>query len=157
MKKDTKAEINPSSLHCSKPLVTCCLKSKGLCGHKKENKMTEQEILKGNKLIAEFMGIKIVKRNDEDAVFLFENAAFPEYFRCTKFNTYNSSWDWLMPVVEKIDRYEDIEVKMIGSKCAIKLPNKKTIQCHTIVRINSTWRIVIKFIEWYNSQPVSTK
>jgi len=66
--------------------------------------MKEEEIIEYNKLIAKFMGIEIVKRNGEDAVFMFEDAAFTEHFRCTKHNTYHSDWNLLMPVIAKINQ-----------------------------------------------------
>jgi len=56
--------------------------------------MTEQEIIEGNKLIAEFMGdyrAKYKVSND----YTLANAML-------KTLKYHSSWDWLMPVFKKI-------------------------------------------------------
>ena len=66
--------------------------------------MTDKEIIEGNKLIAEFMGL-----NYEDVVkdiwynyqqLGYRNSDFMNFPENYKF--YHSSWDWLMPVVEKI-------------------------------------------------------
>ena len=59
--------------------------------------MSEQEIIEGNKLIAEFMGYKFIEDWHQywrlsDKHLLLENEL-----------KYHSSWDWLMPVVEKIE------------------------------------------------------
>ena len=50
--------------------------------------------MKNNKLIAEFMGYDIITEAEKDK--------FPTVLT-TKDVKYHSSWDWLMPVVEKID------------------------------------------------------
>lgn len=113
----------------------------------------------GNKLIAEFVGITIVKRNDEDAVFMFENAAFPEYFRCTKYNTYNSDWNLLMSVVEKIHIDRKVkEVSIRPGRARIWLKEFSYIQSPCLPENNSItecWLAVIKFIIWHNEQSVS--
>ena len=54
-----------------------------------------------NKLIAEFMGLPIVEHDG-----MWYN---PEDTNM-KFN-YDTSWDWLMPVVEKIEKLEVGDVK----------------------------------------------
>lgn len=112
--------------------------------------MSEQEILEGNKMIAEFMGIEIVKRNDEDAVFMLENAAFPEYFRCTKHNTYNSDWNLLMPVLEKIEALE-YNVNVNGLACHIEKPNGEII-CYSKQfedKKATCYSAAKSFIRWY--------
>ena len=52
--------------------------------------MSNEEIIEGNKLIAEFMGKEIRDHLYNDAV---------------KWK-YHLSWDWLMPVIEKISKIE---------------------------------------------------
>lgn len=54
--------------------------------------MLEQEILEGNKLIAEFM----TGKSKKSKVFFDLNC-------CANDLKYHSSWEWLMPVVEKIE------------------------------------------------------
>jgi hypothetical protein len=121
--------------------------------------MSEQEILEGNNLIAKFMGIKIIKRNDEDAVFMFENAAFPEYFRCTKYNTYHLDWNMLMSVVEKIQIDRKVkEVSIRPGRTRIWLKEDSYIESPCLPQnssITECWLGVIKFIIWHNSQSVS--
>jgi hypothetical protein len=97
-----------------------------------------------NRLIAEFMGIDQVDIDyHEDS-----NGELK----------YHTSWDWLMPVVEKIESLED------ENKC--KLYNFQSEQCFvTIVvnhtgedivevdadnRLDATYQAVISFIKFYN-------
>ncbi len=66
-------------------------------------KLTKKEILDGNKLIAKFMGYSWSSENDgktylkkiPDQLSIY--SIRPENLR------YNTHWDWLMPVVEKIE------------------------------------------------------
>lgn len=104
--------------------------------------MTPEGIKEGNKLIAEFMGVLITKRNGEDAVFMFEGAAYPEYFRVTKYNTYHEDLNMLMPVIEKIETYRLVYPKHADFVC----------DCKIVVLKHVLYREVVEFIKWYNSQ-----
>lgn len=86
--------------------------------------MTKEEILLGNKLIAEFMADYDLKRNWSKVPLL-----------------YNSSWDWLMPVVEKIKGMEKEYPIAIDSVTNIFIWYK----------INFVWIAVVEFIKWYNN------
>jgi hypothetical protein len=55
-----------------------------------------------NRRMAIFQGIKIVERNGFDAVYRNENAASPEYFKNTVYNTYHKDYNMLMSVFEQI-------------------------------------------------------
>ncbi len=103
--------------------------------------MTEQETLEGNKLIAEFMTMekcplgvktKIIHSNDLK---------------------YHSSWDWLMPVVEKIEKTHCINIEY--TTCNIADPAngyEDIISTSEKTKIEATWKAVIEFINWYNKQ-----
>lgn len=70
--------------------------------------MTEQEIIEGNKLIAEFMGWKFNPHDEKGDWMLNENGAtFP--FSAMK---WHSSWDSLMPVVAKIHTLNSTGIAM---------------------------------------------
>lgn len=66
---------------------------------------------------------------------------------------YHESWDWLMPVVEKIYRMpdKDIRFKLENSRCRLWYGHK-LFKCHTISQINSVYAVVVEFIKWYNQQ-----
>jgi hypothetical protein len=114
--------------------------------------MEQNEILKGNQLIAEFMGGKI-------AYFSVTNLPHYRnlpYGRTITFSElkYHSSWYWLMPAVEKIkdiDNEADIEMaKMLeffkdDEECNIF---HTSIFCH----LKEVWNRTVVFIKWYNAK-----
>jgi len=99
--------------------------------------------LEFNKKCARFLNVEIVQRNEEDAVFMFENAAFPEYFKCTKWNTFHEDWNLLMKISRDIldlkssnHRHHHLCVKL---EFALKSAKKDRV-------INT----IDKFLDWYN-------
>lgn len=98
----------------------------------------------GNKLIAEFMGKRRVYESTED-IFI-ENLK------------YHSSWDWLMPVVEKIETMNDCSYS-ITLHFGMAFINDEGYRPHRILiratgsnRLETTYNLVIKFIQWLNNQ-----
>jgi hypothetical protein len=79
--------------------------------------MTKQEILEGNRLIVNFMGIRPVY-NSYTGTFQWGDGVF---FRCgnilyektmddiVAYVKYSTSWDWIMPVVNKIGKDFDAD------------------------------------------------
>lgn len=123
------------------------------------------EIENGNRLIAEFMGWKSVlyanlpnrmHRTDEKGV------QWADDIRNFK---YHSSWDWLMPVVEKIQSLH-CNVNIINKYCQIirfkeggygEIEYTRTWTMAD-TKIENTWQSAISFIQWYNTlSPESTK
>ena len=78
------------------------------------------------------------------------NTATPESMK------YHSSWDWLMPVVEKIEALEigdtDMSVEIEGHNCLITLTHHD--RYHKYVahdsKINAVYASAVAFIQWYN-------
>lgn len=105
---------------------------------------------KGNKLIAEFM-------TDEPEVLAHDlkKAGTLESM------DYHDMWDWLMPVVEKIESL-GFQVYMVWYphtqvwQCTIY--DKDQLRCLTqnggvhADKMKITWKSVIEFIQWYNTQ-----
>jgi hypothetical protein len=75
----------------------------------KNKSMTKKQITEGNRLIAEFIGDKIMVETDGIAIISEKNGM---WFSGTKRledhheKCYHSSWDWLMPVLPAILRIE---------------------------------------------------
>lgn len=98
----------------------------------------------GNKLIAEFMGLKIIT----DGISWFDTSYKP-------LGKYHSSWEWLMPVVQKIDELGfNTQISRISVKISEILCEDKPIislVCGDLSQKNNlVWLAVCDFIKWYN-------
>jgi hypothetical protein len=119
--------------------------------------MTDEEILEGNKLIAEFIGWKeyqdSLNSNKGRIVMEFpgKKSVFLDMMK------YHSSWDWLMPVVEKIEKNGAI-VEMWGSlgwNCRIWVMENGEKKVNLLdgdkeTLIEAAFPVVVEFIKWYN-------
>ena len=93
-------------------------------------KTTTQE----NKLIAEFMGYN-----------------YPGDFNLDEL-MYRSSWDWLMPVVEKIESLGN-GVTIYKKGCHVNdIGIFSTNGFNHSSKIEQTWKACVEFIKWYNGQ-----
>jgi len=160
--------------------------------------MTTQQIEEGNKLIAEFVGAKVTtpypfNKDLGYETYHFEYPAdkdvptnYPENRRSHVIDglKYHSSWDWLMPVVEKIENLtmsgkeeissgaiEDVdwsfafEIKdkqcMIHRYCSPQFYGEdsdylKLYDCRNTNKMKSVYYAVVQFITWYNQNKTST-
>lgn len=126
----------------------------------------KKEILEGNKLIAEFMGwtqqLNVEERwygawDDQHGI----RKAWPKGNEPLLFH---ESWDWLIPVVERIEKMPLHEliyktsssrfpiVYMYQNRCIIKDTGDQTIAnvFDGRGRLMATYGAVIEFIIWYN-------
>lgn len=88
------------------------------------------DIKTGNEIISEFMGWR---------------------------DNYKSSWNQLMPVVEKIESLGIVSVRIHANYCTIKehVERGTMFHCGSMDRhtkISATWETVIQFIQWHQSQ-----
>ncbi len=115
--------------------------------------MDKQEILKGNHLIAIFYGrycekSKLYFSSDEKRLGKIENLMF------------HSSWDWIMPVAEKISENFDFILSSTGlwvcyvsrKDCDWEEKHLGDMGGHEPIIINA-FKAIVQFIEWYNKQP----
>lgn len=123
-----------------------------------------------NKLIADFMGYPCwrpankvgnydsYRTTKEDCENLINGSQFlyhMGYKAKLREMKYHASWDWLMPVVEKIG--------VMGYKFKITIgytaifdrlfPNPELLSCYSNGLLVNTYNAVIQFIQWYNAQP----
>ena len=130
--------------------------------------LEEKEILEGNKIIVKFMGFSERKPDEEFETVWFKKGGFNQYgINQLK---YHLSWDWLMPVIEKIESvwvgHTQPRVMIEGTYCQIadsggyfaknsKLNKDNQLggECYPnkYTKIENTYRMVIKFIEWHNN------
>ena len=100
-----------------------------------------------NKLIAEFMDMKV---STDGTQVKDEN-----WFYVDLESTFNTSWDWLMPVVERIEEIERIGVHIEGTYVSIKTDESgKDVEIvrgkTTFSKLESTYNAVVEFIKQYN-------
>jgi hypothetical protein len=122
--------------------------------------------MESNKLIAEFMGVKPTMESPDvysynDGVFFMVREDNPEKVMeaIAKYAKYHTSWDWLMPVVEKIEDIETIDVDILtnGTKIYEWRSGGEVIvnNCAEISftnKIEHTYSAVVEFIKWYNEK-----
>jgi hypothetical protein len=131
--------------------------------------MKAKDAKKGNELIAKFIGMKFARASHG-------TDSHGEYFAPSRWINekgvgyttslnYHKDWNWLMPVVEKIENtnvsYRDFyghAVIIDNWNCTIKDCLGGEIRC-TInpssskisSKIEATWVAVVEFIKWYNN------
>lgn len=121
-------------------------------------------MLEGNKLIAEFMGYHF-KKNIERYAGTFYYKGKKRFVQPESLQ-YHSSWDWLMPVVEKIESIVDsyhghFGVHISSNNCTIQATNFRSDKIkeppmffadhYGATKIEATWLAVVFFIKWYNT------
>lgn len=110
-----------------------------------------------NKIIAEFMGYRYetgVSLSGSWSRYFKNGGTFEDSFPEAKYDT---SWDWLMPVVEKIEAIPGAYVDIHREATKVKFcPKEISEWSHTAwnqeSKITHVYTAVTKFIEWYNSQ-----
>ena len=111
-----------------------------------------KNVTENNKLIAEFMGYPKHKIDFVGKRLNFENS---------KHNTYHKDWNWLMPVVEKIESFvlnDDNSFNVtIGATnyCVIQDSYGEiyeNIEDSEETKLLTVYKAIIKFIKWYNEQ-----
>lgn len=106
----------------------------------------KEEVIEGNKLIARFMG----EVTTETAEWISTTK------RLVSELAYHSSWDWLMPVVEKINAMDNREYDVIIWRSDCHINNREQVLIESsILRGNMTlietvWGCIVEFIKWYN-------
>lgn len=119
-----------------------------------------------NELIADFMGIEVSPYTHYaygDVIAIVPKEGIIDY---PQLNIYNpdTSWDWLMPVVEKIgtldknERVSHMYSTEINPNGTTITPSMYTSETKWMIRHNSrnmlinTYKAVVEFIKWYNKQ-----
>jgi hypothetical protein len=124
----------------------------------------EKEIeITGNKLIGVFHGAEYSPTTQR---LYYESESMRDFallIHATNVNIeeakYHTSWDWLMPVVQKIEWLDskdiDCRITIERQECRIYFDNgiekyERLIGSHP--KIETVWLSIISFINWYNTQ-----
>ena len=127
-----------------------------------------------NELIAEFMGCVFMKEIAKVKYYNVPAWHIESHNASCGFFKYHTRWDWLMPVVEKIESIRHIGIdaiyfKIEGKTCQIwtyfdvkeflrltgddKNEGNKFRVGHTAkTKIEATYHACVDFIKWHNSQ-----
>jgi hypothetical protein len=110
-------------------------------------------ITESNKLIAEFMGVLGGNPYEypqfERLVDTGSGYGWSDLYNHTQLK-YHTSWDWLMPVVEKIEGM-GFYVRIAGEDCTISKNSKfSAITTFSGMKKEATYKAVVEFIKWCN-------
>ena len=110
-----------------------------------------------NKLIAEFMGVK--PRMESPDVYTYNDGVF---FMCREDNPekvmdaiagyvkYHTSWDWLMPVINKVKSIDDeFKIEEVGVYDIVE-ENETPEIIYYEYSIEETYKSIVEFIKSYN-------
>ena len=118
--------------------------------------MNDLEIINGNKLIADFMGLSYCTKYQYEG--LYKN--YEHNDRICNYNElkYHSDWNWLIEVVKKIEELNNniYQVDILQEGCKISIRCKQFIDKtvsklpDNTTKINAVWLAIVEFIKWYN-------
>lgn len=104
---------------------------------------------KDNILIAEFMGFQKTNIGWYDS----EDSLSLSYTNDNTFDIllFDESWDWLMPVVEKIEsqQAEGYNILIEGANCWIETQGI-SFEGMGMTKLEATYKAVLEFIKWYD-------
>jgi hypothetical protein len=127
----------------------------------------KEEIIEGNKLIAEFMGIKNVfeytnKEGESIGLYIGEEDGYVDYRCDIQWIGYNDDWNQLMPVIEKVkeiklpERYGNVSYSIDYAEWIVwhktipgDLNQAQFISNHENL-LEANFDAVVEFIRWYN-------
>ena len=115
-----------------------------------EGDVMDHECISDNEMIAEFMGIESFK----DSLASLHQGKINVDVDVYEQAQYDTSWDWLMPVVEKIESL-GYELMIAESRCKINHNTDYSIE--EVINIDiigskreATYQAVVEFIKEYN-------
>ena len=107
-----------------------------------------------NTLIAEFMGGIVV--NESEIYFDVALFRYTLYTKNIPFDEllYNTDWNWLMEVVEKIENIDDCGIDIFFGSVEIYKDGRTIIKVSTKhkTKIEAVYNACLEFIKWYNEQ-----
>lgn len=115
----------------------------------------EKQTAEGNRLIAELMGFRYehnVHLGGSSSRFYKIGGTFDDSFPYAK---YHSSWDWLMPVVEKIEAM-GYAFNITYTTVSIMLnPYERIVYQVSDTKLEAIYQAILSFITFYNKNKQS--
>ena len=114
-----------------------------------------------NKLIAEFMGYnKTTMNNGKKELWTIGSTSDNKnYFEFVDGLVFHSDWNWLMQVVEKIEKEHEFNTKLWYNRTRkdyqmqlFYTDFEKDIIVNSKSKIEAVYNACIEFIKWYNQQ-----
>ena len=108
--------------------------------------------MKNNKLIAEFMGMTY--HHNDNSVMIQMTSQGNEIVPIDSMG-YDTSWDWLMPVVEKIEGLRDENgnaYRFTIDMCNAQIEETNIEILGGAFKIDTTYKAVVKFINHINKE-----
>jgi hypothetical protein len=94
--------------------------------------------MKDNKIIAEFMGLEVLYRPNSNGFIEISDTELCDVDDLM----YHKSWDWLMPVIQKI-----MDISFFNGD-----PEDFYSIRNSIPQIRNTYKAVVEFIKQYNNE-----
>lgn len=111
-----------------------------------------------NRLLAEFMGLKPKLESPDvysysDMPFFSVRESCPEKVMeaISKYVKYNSSWDWLMSVVEKIESLGNYGFTIYRNSTNINGLPIELANTRGTTKIEAVYNACVEFVKYYNS------
>jgi len=131
--------------------------------HKTREAIDEQQkaefIKESNKLIAEFMG----NTYEKGLGHLVVNMDTHKNYISSEHMKYHSSYDWLMPVVEKIEEVDVVASFQIEQPTIYIWASSENstfedieIEIFNKTKIEAVHQAVVEFIKWYNTNAANS-
>lgn len=132
--------------------------------------MSTEEKIEGNELIAKFVGAVINKHYTNELTYCFQKHNVPtehsSYNWSIRSMQYHSSWEWLFPIIDKINgmgkeysiaifkTYISLTVEKGGKVYKdFSFAHSEYITSEQIGK-EAAFKLLVKFIKWYNEQQV---
>ena len=115
--------------------------------------MTQEEIIQGNKLIAEFIGG--FERINKSWCFPSEMPYFIKIYSYPKIMRFHKSWNWLMLVIDYLQHTDNCIFCVTIDENVCKIWSEDSSYVHELVSsstIKAVYEAIIKFIKWYNNE-----
>jgi len=102
--------------------------------------------MENSELIAEFMGLPTEVFNSGNLNYYFKEFNSGTWYEEHELS-YNISWDWLLPVVEKcLEKHNNL----IDGRDVIDTSYSSIAQALQVVSLKETYKAVVEFINEYN-------